>query len=164
MKKALRLIRDIAIVLLLIFGLRAFQSRGVVKGELPEFTITTIDGESFSASDLRGERVIVHFWASWCGVCGMMESSVDKLAANTRVIRIAVQSGDEGRVGEYLASRGLSRDLMLIDTSGALAERFGIHAYPTTLFIDEEGTIRFAEVGYMSGFGMRARDLLVRLF
>lgn len=164
MKKALRIIRDLAIVLLILFAFRAFQSRNVVKGELPEFSIATIDGERFTTSELKGERAIVHFWASWCGVCGMMESSVDKLAANTRVIRIAVQSGDEGRVGEYLASRGLSRDLMLIDTSGALAERFGIHAYPTTLFIDEEGTIRFAEVGYMSGFGMRARDFLVRLF
>jgi len=164
MKTALRLIRDIAIVLLLIFGLRAFQSRGVVKGELPEFTITTIDGESFSASDLRGERVIVHFWASWCGVCGMMEGSVDRMSERARVVRVAVQSGDAERVGTYLDSKGLSRDRMLIDKSGALADRFGVKAFPTTLFIDADGTIRFAEVGYISSFGMRARNLMLRLF
>lgn len=164
MKKALRILRDIAIVLIIIFAFRAFQSRGVVKGELPEFTIGTIEGENFAGSSLRGERVIVHFWASWCSVCGMMESSVDSLAEKTRVVRVAVQSGDRERVGAYLESRGLSRDGMLIDSSGALAERFGVKAFPTTLFIDEDGSIRFAEVGYISGLGMRARNFMLRVF
>lgn len=168
MKKALRLVRDIAIVLIIIFAFRAFQSRGVVKGALPDFSIGTIDGQRFSSSELRGERVIVHFWASWCGVCGMMESSVDglvdDLGEKTRVIRVAVQSGDEARVRQYLESRGLSREGMLVDASGALAERFGVEAFPTTLFIDDDGSIRFAEVGYISGLGMRARDLILRVF
>ncbi|MEZ5366764.1 MAG: TlpA disulfide reductase family protein [Bryobacterales bacterium] len=37
--------------------------------EAPDFTITTLDGEEIHLSDLRGKRVVVGFWATWCGAC-----------------------------------------------------------------------------------------------
>jgi len=35
----------------------------------PDFTLETLDGQSVTLSDLRGQAVVVNFWASWCPPC-----------------------------------------------------------------------------------------------
>ena len=35
----------------------------------PDFTVTTLEGEEIRLSDLRGSRVVLGFWATWCGAC-----------------------------------------------------------------------------------------------
>jgi thiol-disulfide isomerase/thioredoxin len=47
----------------------ARAERPVVGQPAPNFEITTVDGRKLSLSDLKGEVVVLNFWATWCAAC-----------------------------------------------------------------------------------------------
>lgn len=109
--------------------------------------------------------MIVHFMASWCGVCSAEEPNVAALARDHRVIAIATQSGDAARIGSWIATTDLDpRNVRIVpDPRGDLARAWGVRAFPTAFYLDRTGHIRHVEVGYTSELGMRARVWLAGL-
>ncbi len=53
------------------------------QGVAPDFSITSFDGETLTLSELRGQAVVLNFWASWCPPCReeapYLEWDIDKL-------------------------------------------------------------------------------------
>lgn len=101
--------------------------------------------------------VLLHFWASWCGVCKAMHSQIGDLANAQDVVTIASQSGSADEVRAFLEDKGWRAVQTVVDPDGRLARRFGVTAFPTTFVLAPNGEIRFAEVGYTTGLGLQAR-------
>ncbi len=100
--------------------------------------------------------MVVHFFATWCGVCKAEEHNIKAVAEDHRMIAIATESGGVPAVAQYAADNGLSMPIV-IDPDGALAESWGVGSFPTTFVVDEDGKIASVEVGYMSELGLRGR-------
>ncbi len=147
---------ELALIVALIFGLRAWQQRDIVTGLAPELEGVLLDGRAASLAELRGKLVLVHFWAVWCPVCALEEGSIDAIAQDYQVITVAMHSGSDVEVASYLKESGLDFPV-LNDPAGVYANRWGVTAVPASFVIDTDGRIRFTEIGYSTGIGLRIR-------
>ena len=124
---------------------------GLERGEIaPDFELQTLDGETVKLSDLKGEKVMVNFWATWCPPCRAEMPDMQKFHENTEVKILAVnlietESSPEV-VPEFLEELGLTFQVLLDDES-KLANDYKIAAYPTSFMIDSNGRIQFKTLG-----------------
>ena len=122
-----------------------------VEREAPDFSLEDIQGASVNLSDLRGQVVILNFWATWCGPC------VEEMPMFTRfqnqhpeVLFIGInEKEDRNKVANFLDQNAFGY-LMLIDTQAEVAELYKIMTLPTTIIIDEEGFQRFQHIGVVT--------------
>jgi peroxiredoxin len=92
----------------------------------PDFTLETKGGETISLSDLRGQVVLVNFWATWCPPC--------------RAEMPAIQHVFE----RY--QQGLTFPILL-DRDTSVSNRYQVRAMPSTFFIDRSGVIHEVTLG-----------------
>ncbi len=124
---------------------------GLGIGDLaPDFELQTLDGSTLKLSDLRGEIVILNFWATWCHPCQKeMPLFVETYA----------QHGDEGitvyavNVGEQAdVVRDFAEDFGMefpigLDTGETVMQGYRLFGLPTTFFINREGVINYVVAG-----------------
>ncbi len=151
-----RLTIELLVIALVIVGVRAYTTRGTLSGPVPAIEARAVDGTPVSLARLRGQPVMVHFWATWCPICRAEQGSVEAIARKHRVVTIAMQSGSAADVQRYLREQGWQVQA-IADEDGALSRAFGVRAVPATFFVDENGQVRFVEVGYTTSIGMRLR-------
>lgn len=149
--------RDLAVILVIVFGIQWWQARNVAAEGLPEIDVTLLDGSVVPLHGARERPTLVQMMASWCGVCRMEESTIRSLAADHDVLVIASQSGDAEAVRRFAEEHELAHLRIALDQDGSLARRLGVSAFPTTLFVDRGGRIASIAVGYTTWLGMRAR-------
>ncbi|MEW8508076.1 MAG: protein disulfide oxidoreductase [Candidatus Thiodiazotropha sp.] len=133
-----------------------WQTRGLADGHAPALSGQTLEGEWF---DLRhqGERpLLVHFWASWCPVCKLESGGIASLAMDYPVVSVAMQSGSESEITEFLRQNQLQLPV-INDPNGKLAAAWRVSGVPTSYIIGGDGRVKFSSVGYTLPFTLRAR-------
>ena len=149
-------------LLVLIVGIRAWQQSGTASGPAPALAGELLDGKPVSLAAFAGRPVLVHFWATWCPICRAEQGSIDTLARDVPVITVAMQSGDRDAVVQHLRKEELSFPV-LNDPAGEIAAQWGVRAVPASFIVDGAGQIRFLEIGYTTGVGLRLRLWLAGL-
>lgn len=151
---------EFAVLLLIIFGVRWWQHQGLPTGAAPELRVAAITGESLELS--TEAPTLVHFWATWCGVCEAMDGNVVSVAEDHRVITIATQSGTASAVRDWMQDKELFADGQaafptVADPRAALAQQWGVESFPTSFIVNPDGQIESVEVGYTTTLGLKAR-------
>ena len=156
-KKFLKEVLKYIVLLVIVLNIVSYyKSIDLNKEKLDIKTFTLIDGSKFILQN--DKPILINFWATWCPVCKLEESSIEKISKDFQVVTIATQSGSSAEVKEYLNKNNLSF-IVVNDEDGTLAQRFNIKAYPTTFIYDKNQNLKFSEVGYSSYFGLYLRLL-----
>ncbi len=121
--------------------------------------MTDIHNNSLVMDRYKNTPLVLHFWATWCPTCKLEASNIEKLSKKYNVISIAVSSGSNENIIDFMKEHNLSY-IVVNDNSAILAKKFNIEAYPTTLIYDKNGKLNFAEVGYSTTLGLQSRILL----
>ena len=144
------------LLVLLLIGMHSWQIRDLPVGPAPPLEDVLLNGDPITLAALRGQPVLVHFWATWCPVCKLEQGSIATLARDHYVISIAMQSGSKAEVLNHLKHNDLAFPV-INDPDAAQAQRWRVRAVPTSFIIDGAGGIRFIEVGYTTEVGLRLR-------
>jgi thiol-disulfide isomerase/thioredoxin len=148
---------QILLFFLLIAGIRFWQQRDMVSGAAPVLQGMTLAGQSYTLPTHPDHPVLVHFWASWCPICRTEQGSIADIAHDyPNAITVAMQSGKSEAVASHLREQGISFPVVN-DPDGRIARAWGVHAVPVSFIIAPDGKIRFVEVGYTTGIGLRLR-------
>jgi cytochrome c biogenesis protein CcmG/thiol:disulfide interchange protein DsbE len=120
----------------------------------PTFVLRELDGaRSVALAELRGQVVVLNFWASWCAECRLEHPSL--MAAWDRyrdrgVVFLGVDFEDSaGAAAEFQAERGGDWPLLL-DPGSRTALDYGVYGVPETFVIAPDGTIAAKRVGPVS--------------
>ncbi len=141
-------------VFLLVLGLLLASSGSSKSLEIPapDFTLKALSGDNLRLAELRGQVVLINFWATWCGPCRQELPVLETLHrryedAGFTVLGVNVEG--EAEPAQALAS-GVSFP-MLIDAGQEVSKLYDLKAMPSTFVVDRDGVVRYVHRGYKPG-------------
>jgi len=124
-------------------------------------TLSILNNSKFHIDDQK--PILIHFWATWCPTCRLEATNIDKISQSFQVITIAVKSGENNTIQNFLKNNNLHFKVHN-DKDAILAKTFNLSAYPTTFIYDKNRKLIFSDVGYTSTLGLYLRMLYAQLF
>lgn len=116
-----------------------------IGAQAPDVIFTSLDNATYSLSSLKGNVVVLNFWASWCPPCRAEMAALNNVYADLGgqgVIVLGVNQMESASVAQsFISEQNLSFQFSL-DTDGSISQQYRISALPTTYFIDRQGIIR----------------------
>lgn len=124
-----------------------------ISSPLPLIQGDTVQGGTASSADLRGQILVVNFWAQWCGPCLQEQPELERTWRRYHdrgVTFLGVDERDDTSAARAWVERfGVSYPSVQ-DPSGKLANGFALIGLPDTFVVDRTGTIRWKIIGKTS--------------
>jgi peroxiredoxin len=118
---------------------------GSMPAAAPDFTLKDYAGRDVKLSSLRGNVVLVNFWATWCNTCVVEMASMERLVrkeSGKPFHLLAVSVDDAWEPIRKFFANGTPLDVVL-DSSRDIPKRWGTEKFPESFLIDKDGTIRY---------------------
>ena len=134
--------------------------------EAPDFTLPANSGENLRLAELRGNVVMLNFWASWCGPCRqempLLEAMSQRYAAaGFTLLGIDVEEDNTDAI-KIVKDLKISYPI-LFDTENKVSKLYSVETMPTTVMVDKKGKIRYVNHGYKPGDENKYRDQIREL-
>jgi peroxiredoxin len=132
----------------------------------PEFVLNDMNGKKVGLSDFKGKPVLLNFWATWCGYCRRERPHLNSLYHSYKDKGLVILSVSTDRsvdkVRNYL--KGVPADfIVLSDSDGRTASKYGIRGYPSSFLIDRNGFVKQAFAGYRDWTNVSSRKMIDEL-
>ncbi|MBI5441176.1 MAG: TlpA family protein disulfide reductase [Deltaproteobacteria bacterium] len=122
----------------------------------PDFSLEDVNGKPVTLSAYRGKVVLLAFWASWCPRCmeelaflqGLstgLEKELAVLAINQETQNLS--PAHVAKLRDEVSGLGIQFPVLL-DKNLDVWQAYGINALPTSVILDRDGSVRFAEPNY----------------
>ena len=120
----------------------------------PEVTLTMRDGKKLLLSQMRGQVVMINFWASWCGPCRQEMPLLDAMykkykAMGFTLVGVNVEPNSK-EAQAFLRDVPVSFPIAF-DNDSKLTKVFDVQGMPSSVIIDRRGIERVVHKGYRPG-------------
>jgi thiol-disulfide isomerase/thioredoxin len=126
-----------------------------VRSTAPEWELKDADGKTVTLASLRGNVVVLDFWATWCGPCKMAMPGLQKVHEEFKgkpVKIIGVSCWEKGGdPAAYMKKKKYTYDLLV--KGDKVADDYKVTGIPTFYVIDQDGKIAFTQSGMLPGGG-----------
>ncbi len=121
---------------------------------IPDIRLPDQNGDTLSLYSLKGNIVLVQFWASWCGPCRMENQNLVKLYSVFQ--NVEMKDGGSFKIFSISVDKdksnwrqALEHDKMIwpdqvndsLEFEKSISQVFNVHSIPTTFLIDQTGMI-----------------------
>jgi len=122
----------------------------LVGGPAPEIILMNLQGQEVRLSDLRGQVVLLNFWATWCQPCKdempAMQASYDTLRDQGFVVLAVNELEDTEQVITHVQKHGHTFPVVM-DHDNRVASQYGVVGLPASFLVDRQGIVREKIVG-----------------
>ncbi len=127
-----------------------------------DFQLQGLDGKPVRLSDLRGQVVLLNFWATWCPPCKAEMPDMQALYReyggqhNFTVVAVDVEESRD-QVAAFVQQNGLSFPILLDEDGKVSNYRYFVRSLPHSLIIDRDGKVRYTWTGQQSRSNILSR-------
>lgn len=125
-----------------------------LSGPAPDFTLKSNTGKNIRLSELRGQVVMLNFWASWCGPCKQEMPLLDALYKRyspAGFTLLGINAEEDLSEAKALLAKDPVAFPVLFDTDSKMSETYGVDAMPSSVLIDCNGNMRHLHRSYVPG-------------
>ncbi len=138
----------------------------LIAAPAPDFTLKSNQGKNIRLSELKGEIVLVNFWASWCGPCRKELPAFEKLYQKYKPLGVTILAvnvdDDPAKADELLSEVNISYPV-LYDTDQKISELYKVSAMPSTYFINRDGELVNTHRSFKDGDEKKYKKLIKEL-
>lgn len=120
----------------------------------PTFALPSRGGDTVTLDKLKGQVVMINFWASWCGPCRTEMPLLDQMYkrySSLGFTLLGVNVESDSKDAEKLLQQVPVSFPVLFDKENKVSKLYEVNAMPSTVFIDRKGNVRYLHRGYKNG-------------